>query len=203
MKSVEIIGYQRANLGKTESKRLREEGFVPSVLYGGKEQIHFYSPNILFRELVYTSDAHFVHLNIEGDERKAILQDIQFHPVSEMIMHADFLELFDDKPVKMKVPVKTTGTAPGVQQGGKIVMKLKYVTLKAFPKDMPAFVSVDVSNLNLGKSIRVASIERSNFEVLNNDLVTIASVETPRALRGKGVEEEEGAEAGNKEAVSE
>ena len=106
MKTLEIIGYKRANLGKAESSRLRAEGNVPCVLYGGKVQIHFYAPMILFRSLVYTDEAHFVHLNIEGLEFQAILQDIQFHPVSEVILHADFLELLEGKPVKMDIQVK-------------------------------------------------------------------------------------------------
>ena len=93
METIEIIGYKRANLGKQNSKKLREEGNVPCVVYGGKEQIHFHSPMILFRDLVYTPGANFVKLNIEGVEKDAILQDIQFHPVSETILHADFLEL--------------------------------------------------------------------------------------------------------------
>ena len=97
MKTVEIIGYTRENLGKTESKNLRIESFVPCVVYGGKKQIHFSAPMILFRDLVYTPEARFVELNIEGKITKAILQDIQFHPVSEVILHADFLELFDNK----------------------------------------------------------------------------------------------------------
>lgn len=129
MKTVEIIGYYRANLGKTESKRLRGESFVPCVMYGGKEQIHFSSPMILFRDLVYTPEACFVELNIEGDIKKAILQDIQFHPVSEVILHADFLELFDEKMVKMSIPIRTVGVAPGVQTGGKLVMKMPKINI--------------------------------------------------------------------------
>ena len=101
MKTIEIIGYKRANLGKNESKKLREEGNVPSVVYGGKEQIHFHSPMILFRDLIYTPGANFVKLNIEGKIKNAILQDIQFHPVSEIILHADFLELSENKKIKM------------------------------------------------------------------------------------------------------
>ena len=111
MKTVEIIGYKRANLGKTESKRLRLEGYVPGVLYGGEKQIHFYAPTILFRDAVYTSDAHFVELNIEGDIHRAILQDIQFHPVSETIMHADFLEIFAGKE---NLRVLLTGSMMGI-----------------------------------------------------------------------------------------
>jgi len=130
MKIVEIIGYKRANLGKTESKRLRGESFVPCVVYGGKEQIHFSAPMILFRDVVYTPEARFVELNIEGEIKKAILQDIQFHPVSEVILHADFLELFDDKPIKMSIPVVTQGIAPGIQTGGRLIMKMPRFMIK-------------------------------------------------------------------------
>ena len=131
METIEIIGYKRANLGKQNSKKLREEGNVPCVVYGGKEQIHFHSPMILFRDLVYTPGANFVKLNIEGVEKDAILQDIQFHPVSETILHADFLELQDDKKVKMEIPVKIIGNSPGVQQGGKILMRIRKLSLMA------------------------------------------------------------------------
>ncbi|MBV6645818.1 MAG: 50S ribosomal protein L25/general stress protein Ctc [Cyclobacteriaceae bacterium] len=186
MKTVEIIGYNRANLGKSESKRLRAEGNVPCVLYGGKEQVHFHSPMILFRDIVYTAEAHFVDINVEGKKAKAILQDVQFHPVSEIILHADFLELFDDKKVKMSIPVKTTGSAPGVQQGGKLVMKMTHLNIKALPKDMPEFIEVDISKLDLGKTVKVGAITPGDFEILNSPLVSIASVEVPRAMRGKG-----------------
>ncbi len=191
MKTVEIIGYKRANLGKSESKRLRAEGYVPSVLYGGKEQTHFYSPMILFRDVVYTPEARFIELNIEGQKARAILQDIQFHPVSEVILHADFLELQDDKAVTMNIPVRTVGTAPGVQSGGKLIMKLRHIKVKALPGQMPEFIDVDVSQLQLGKTVKVGSLEPGDYEILNSDLVTIASVEVPRAMRGKDVEGEE------------
>ena len=191
MKSLEIIGYERANLGKTESKRLRSEGQVPCVLYGGKEQVHFSSPMILFRDLVYTPNAHFVDLNVEGREFKCVLQDIQFHPVSEMILHADFLELSEGKPVKMDIPVKTKGSAPGVQNGGKLVMKQRKLVVKALPKDMPDFIELDISKLTLGKSAKVGEIPQEGFEIQNSPLVSVCTVEVPRALRGKGTEEEE------------
>jgi large subunit ribosomal protein L25 len=198
MRTVEIIGYERANLGKSESKRLRAEGHVPSVLYGGKEQIHFYSPMILFRDIVYTPEARFVNLNIEGHQTRAILQDIQFHPVSEVILHADFLELFDDKEVTMNIPVRTVGTAPGVQSGGKLIMKLRHMKIKALPNNMPDFIDVDISKLQLGKTVKVGAVQAGDFEILNSPLVTIASVEVPRAMRGKAQdeEEEEGTEEG-------
>lgn len=192
MKVVEIIGYKRANLGKAESKRLRGEGYVPGVLYGGDEQIHFYAPAILFRDAVYTSDAHFVELNIEGDIRRAILQDIQFHPVSEAILHVDFLEIFAGKPIKMTIPVHLVGNAPGLQQGGTMIKKRKIIEIKGLPKNMPDFIKVDISNLGLGQSIKVKDAEPGEWEVVTPGRITIATVEVPRAMRGKTATEAEG-----------
>ncbi|SNT30067.1 LSU ribosomal protein L25P [Ekhidna lutea] len=193
MKTVEIIGYKRANLGKTEAKRLREEGMVPCVVYGGDHQIHFYAPMILFRDLVYTDEAHFAMLTIEGEPEpfEAIIQDVQFHPVSEIIMHADFLQLFRGTPIKMNIPVHPVGIAPGIQQGGKLIRKVKYLQIKALPKNMPEYIEVDVSKLGLGKSIKVGELEIGEYEILNSPLVTLAGIEVPRALKGKDTEEEE------------
>ena len=201
MKTVEIIGYKRANLGKTESKKLRSESFVPCVVYGGKKQIHFSAPMILFRDLVYTPEARFVELNIEGKVTKAILQDIQFHPVSEVILHADFLELFDNKLIKMSIPVVTHGIAPGIQSGGKLIMKMPKLMIKSLPKDMPEKIDVDISKLELGKSIKVADLTPKEYEVLTNPLVTICSVNIPRVMKVETKEEEvtEDGEAGQNE----
>ncbi|MCU0445924.1 MAG: 50S ribosomal protein L25/general stress protein Ctc [Microscillaceae bacterium] len=185
MKSVEIIGFKRANLGKKDAKSLREEANVPCVLYGGKEQIHFSVPMILFRELVYTPDAHIVKLNIEGDEYDCIMQDIQFHPLSEIILHVDFLLLDENKPVKMDVPVRFFGNSPGVQQGGKLVVKLKKAKIKALPKHLPDSIQIDISGLALGKTIKVKDIQVEGFEILNAGNIPIASIEIPRGLRGK------------------
>ena len=205
MKTVEIIGYKRANLGKAESKRLRAEGYVPCVLYGGKEQVHFYAPNILFREVLYTAEAHFVELNIEGEKTRAIIQDSQFHPVSEAILHADFLQLFPGKIIKMDVPIHLVGRgqAPGVQQGGKFVHKLRKLSIKALPDNMPEHIDVDVSKLGLGKSVKVSAITPDNFEILNSPIITVATVEVPRALKGVEGAEEEGEETEGTEEAAE
>ncbi|MCG8306978.1 MAG: 50S ribosomal protein L25/general stress protein Ctc [Cytophagales bacterium] len=203
MRTVEIIGYKRANLGKADAKRLRAESQVPCVLYGGKEQIHFYAPMILFRELVYTPEAAFVKINVEGEEYSAILQDVQFHPVSEIILHADFLLLVEDKTIKMDIPVKFVGNAPGVVQGGKLIVKLRKVRIKALPDNMPESISADISGLDLGKSIKVADIEIKDFEILNSPRVTIASVEIPRALKGEDEDLDEGEEGEGEEAAAE
>lgn len=195
MRKVEIIGYKRANLGKSESKRLRNEGNVPCVLYGGDEQVHFYAPAIQFRDIVYTPEPAFVELNIEGAVYQAILQDSQFHPVSETMLHADFLQLFDGKQIKMEIPVKTSGTSPGVANGGALTIKKPKLTVQALPKDMPENITVDISKLKLGKSTKVGELPAGDYTILNSPLVTIASVAIPRALRGKTAEELEAEEA--------
>ena len=191
METIEIIGYKRANLGKKDSKKLREDGNVPCVIYGGDEQIHFHAPMILFRDLVYTPGANFVKLNIEGQEFDAILQDIQFHPVSEIILHADFLQLKDDKKIKMEIPVKIIGDSPGVQQGGKILMRIRKLSLMAYPKNMPSFVEVDISGLELGKSIKVEELLSEDYDILNSPLVSVVSVNIPRVKIEVEEEEEE------------
>ena len=203
MRTVEIIGYKRANLGKSDAKRLREESQVPCVIYGGTEQVHFHAPMILFRDLAYTPEVAFVNLNIEGTEYKAILQDIQFHPVSEIILHADFLLLSDDKEIKMDIPVKFKGTAPGIVQGGKLIIKLRKVRIKALPANMPESVTLDISGLSLGKSVKVGEIDAKDFEILNNNRITIATVDIPRALKSGEFDEEETEEEDGAEGSAE
>ena len=204
MKKVEIIGFKRANLGKSEARRLRAEGNVPCVIYGGKDQIHFHAPMIQFRDLVYTPDAAMVQLNIEGQEFEAILQDIQFHPVSEVILHADFLQLFEDKEIKMDIPVNIKGKnkSPGIQNGGTLMVKRPKLGVKALPKNMPATIDVNVGKLKLGKSIKVGALEVKDYEILNSPLVTIATVAIPRALRGMSEEELEAQEAEGAEGTT-
>lgn len=182
MKTIEIIGYKRDDLSKVETKRIRREASVPCVLYGGDEEIHFYSPAILFRNLIYTDEAHFVDLNIEGEVHSCIIQDFQFHPVSENILHADFLLLHGQKAVKMDIPVRLHGTAPGVEKGGNLIQKRRNLAVRATPNNMPDYISVDISELDFGKSIKVGEVKEDNFEILDTKIASIAVVETPRAL---------------------
>jgi large subunit ribosomal protein L25 len=189
MKTVEIVGYKRANLGKSESQQLRNNGNVPCVLYGGDKQIHFYSPMILFRELVYTNEAHFVQLNIEGEECKAILQEIQFHPVSEIILHADFLRIEENRKVKMNIPTRMVGKAPGVDKGGTLVRKKASLKVYGFPKDMPDHIDVDVSTLDFHHAIKVSDMKMEGLEFLDPKQSAIAAVEVPRAAKMAAEEE--------------
>jgi large subunit ribosomal protein L25 len=183
MKTVEIIGYKRANLGKADSQKLREDGLVPCVLYGGNEQIHFYSPMILFRDLVYTNEAHFVHINIEGVEAQAILQEVQFHPVSEVILHADFLRITEGRKIKMNIPVRLVGQAPGVAKGGTLVRKRATVKVAALPKDMPDHIDVDVAELDFHHAIKVGDIKVEGLDLLDPKQASVAVVEVPRAAK--------------------
>ncbi len=195
MREVEIIGFKRANLGKAESSKLRAEGNVPGVLYGGDDLVHFYAPAIQFRPALYSPDACFIKVNVEGKEYRAIVQESQWHPVSEALLHVDLLELTVGKKVKMDIPVKTLGSAPGVANGGTLIIKNPKLKVLALPKDMPESIELDISELTMGKSIKVGSIETNNFEILTSDLVTVVNVAIPRALRGKSAEELEAEEA--------
>ena len=183
MKTVEIIGYRRANLGKTDAENIRQEGNVPCVLYGGGEQIHFYSPVILFRDIVYTNEAHFVHLNIEGEECQAILQEMQFHPVSEIILHADFLRISEERKIKMDIPTRLVGQAPGVAKGGTLVRKKATLKVMALPKDMPDHIDVDCSTLDFHHAIKVGDIIMENLLFVDPPQSSIAVVEVPRAAK--------------------
>ncbi len=212
MKTIEIIGYKRANLGKSEAKKLRSEANVPCVLYGGDKQVHFYAPMILFRDLIYTQDAHFVSLNIEGEEFQAILQDIQFHPVSEIILHADFLQLFEGKKIKMDVPVKLVGQSPAVMEGGVLIHKRRKLSVLSLPKNMPSYIDCDISELVFHHSVKVKDVTSGDYEILDTKIASIAVVEIPRALKSAEAEEaaaeaeaaaEEGAEGEGEGATEE
>ncbi len=183
MKTVEIIGYKRANLGKADSKQLRNEGLVPCVLYGGNEQVHFYSPVSLFRSLIYTNEAHFVHLNIEGEECQAILQEAQFHPVSEIILHVDFLRISEDRKIKMNIPTRLIGLAPGVTKGGTLVQKRSSLKVFGFPKDMPDHIDIDVTGLDFHHAVKIGDIKVEGLQLLDPSQASIAVVEVPRAAK--------------------
>lgn len=201
MKTTEIVGFNRVDLGTKSSKALRADGNVPCVLYGGSENIHFHSPAYLFKDLLYTPNVYIVKLNVEGVEKNCILKDAQFHPVSEMILHVDFLEIFDDKKVTMDIPVELEGVAPGAAIGGQIYIKNKTLRVTALPGDIPETVKVNISSLQLGQSLKVSQIETTgNYEVITNPSVSIVSIIVPRALKAAGGGETEGEEEAEAEA---
>jgi large subunit ribosomal protein L25 len=180
MKSIAISGSLRENEKKQTTKQLRAQDIVPCVLYGGKEQVHFAVPAADFKKLVYTAEVMTADLSIDGKSYSAIMQDIQFHPVSEKILHIDFLELIKDKVVTVEIPVKITGSAPGVKEGGKLVTKVRKLKVKALPKDLPDSIEVKIDALEIGKSIRVADLKVKNVEILNAPNNIVTSVVTTR-----------------------
>lgn len=194
MKTTEIVGFNRVDVGTASAKALRADGNVPCVLYGGKDVIHFHSPMYLFKDLLYSPDAHIVELNVEGVIKKCVLQDCQFHPVSDMLLHVDLLEIFDNKEVTMEVPVEIIGQAKGILKGGLVYVKSKKLKVKALPANLPQSVRVDVTKLDLGKSIKVKDIVTDGYEIVTPEKVTIVGVIIPRSLRAAlkdAVDEEE------------
>jgi len=183
MKTIAISGSPRANVGKRDAKELRYEGNVPCVLYGGKEQVHFSVPAAELRPVLYTPDALFIELNLDKHKTKAIVQEAQFHPVTDQILHVDFLELDESKPVNMNLPVRLTGSSPGVKVGGKLVQKFKKLKVRGLPKDFTDFITINIDQLELGKSIRVAELSLPNLVILNSKADTVVSVAASRATR--------------------
>lgn len=195
MKSIAISGSLRENVGKRDAKELRYAGKVPAVLYGGDEQYHFAVSAADLKPLIYTPEVNFVDLEIDGKKYQAIVQEAQYHPLTDQIIHIDFLALSDKKEVSMSIPITLTGTSPGVKMGGKLVQKLRKLRVKALPKHMPQVIEVSLESLEVGKSVRVEAIKIENAKVLNNGDDTIVSVIMSRALKQA---EQEAAKAGKK-----
>lgn len=183
MKSIAISGSPRENVGKRDAKELRYEGKVPAVLYGGKSQIHFSVSATDLSALVYTPDVQFVDVEVAGVSTQAIVQEVQFHPLTDLPLHVDFLALDAKKPFVMEIPVKLTGTSPGVKTGGKLVQKLRKLRVKALPANMPQNVEVSISKLDVGKSVGVGELKFDDFAITNNPADTIVSVTMSRALK--------------------
>ena len=181
MKSISIIGTKRAAQTKQENIQLRAEGKVPCVLYGGKEQIHFSTPALSLKGLVYTPNVYTVELNIEGVTYKALMKDLQFHPVTDNIQHIDFIEIKDDKKITIDIPVKVIGNAVGVRAGGQLVVKSRSLKISAFAKDLPDNITVSIDKLEIGDDIRVSDIKIKGVEILNSPNNVITGVKTTRA----------------------
>ncbi|THD69629.1 50S ribosomal protein L25/general stress protein Ctc [Robertkochia marina] len=182
MKSITIEGSQRESVGKAATKALRNAGKVPCVLYGGDKPLHFSADEIAFKDLVYTPNAHTVVIKLEdGKEQNAILQDIQFHPVSDEILHIDFYRLFEDKEVTIDIPVRKKGNSPGVIAGGVLRMNQRKLKVKALPANLPDFIDADVSELQIGNKLYVTAISQENFKIMHPDNTVVCQVRISRA----------------------
>ncbi|MCK3682892.1 50S ribosomal protein L25/general stress protein Ctc [Maribellus sp. YY47] len=183
MKSVVIKGDLRTSLGKKDAKKLRAEEKAPAVLYGGETPIHFSVDFAEMRQLIYTPNVFLIDLEIDGKSYKAIMQDIQWHPVEEVILHVDFLQIAEDKPIKVAVPVKISGHAKGIRVGGKLNTNLRRLKVKALSTDLPDTIDIDVTKLGLGQSIKVADLKSDKVEFLDPKSNVIVSVAMTRAAR--------------------
>lgn len=194
MKTLEIKGSFRTELGKKSSKKARKEGNVPCVIYGKEKNIHFQVHENSFKNLVYTPDAHIVKLDLEGKEYKVVLQDIQFHPVSDKISHVDFIEIFDNKPVIISLPIKITGDSVGVKAGGKLRIKKRHLKVKGFANEIPEFLLIDITEVKIHHSIKVGDLSYDKIELIDPKITTVLSVATSRVVQKEEGEGVEGAE---------
>lgn len=198
MESVVISANARPVTGKKGTKATRREGLVPCVIYGGEKVIHLSGRALDFRDLIYTPAFKLAEITVDGTTYKCILKDITFHPVTDEIMHMDFLELVDGKPLKVMIPIRFEGVAPGVKTGGRLNQKVRRVKIKTTPDNLVPELLVDISELKLNESVRVRDIQVTDkMEVMTSMSIPVATIETPRALRSAAASEdaaEEGAE---------
>ena len=181
MKSITIKGSERESVGKAATRTARNAGMVPCVLYGGDQPVHFTAESKAFKDLVYTPEVHTVVIDLNGKTYNAILQDIQFHPVSDKILHLDFYQLQDDKEITMEVPVKVVGTSPGVLGGGVLRLNQRKLKVRALPSNLPDFVEANISGLEMGNKLYVTQVETKDFKLLHPDNTVVAQVRVSRA----------------------
>ncbi|WP_064966296.1 50S ribosomal protein L25/general stress protein Ctc [Tenacibaculum ovolyticum] len=190
MKSITINGSQRESVGKKATKALRNAGKVPCVLYGGDKPVHFSAEEKSFKPLVFTPDVFTASIEIDGKKYSAVLQDIQFHPVTDRIIHVDFYQLFDDKAVTMNIPVKLTGTSPGVLNGGALRFTNRKLKVKALPANLPDFLTADISGLKIGNKLFISSLFNDDYTFLHPDNTVVVQVRTSRNATAEADTEE-------------
>jgi large subunit ribosomal protein L25 len=198
MQSITIKGSKRESVGKKNSKALRNAEKIPCVLYGGEEPVHFSADELSFKPLVYTPNVHMVIIEIDGGgSYKAIMQDVQFHPVTDKILHIDFYQLHDDKAVTLNIPVKLHGNAIGVRNGGVLKFTNRKLSVTALPADLPDFIGVSIEKLKIGDKVVVGDLDSENFKFNHPENIVVCQVKTARAAildEGDEDEEEDGAE---------
>ena len=194
MKSITINGSQRESVGKKSTKALRNAGQVPCVLYGGDKPLHFSAPELAFSKLVYTPDAHTVVIALDGGESfNAVMQDIQFHPVTDRILHVDFYQIFENKEITMEIPVKTVGTSKGVLNGGNLRRPYRKLRIKAIPSKLPDFIEIDITPLKIGSKLYIHELRNDDYKLLHPDNTVVCQVRRSRlAVVDEEEEEEEG-----------
>jgi large subunit ribosomal protein L25 len=183
MKTIEIKGTFRTELGKKSSKLSRKAGNVPCVIYGKEKNIHFEAHENSFKNLVYTADAHLVKLIIEDKEYDAVLKDMQFHPVKDNILHADFIEIHENKPVIINIPIHVSGDSVGVLAGGKLSIKRRSLKVKGFAKDLPEFLPIDITELGIHEGKKVGELSFDKIELLDPKKSMVLTIATSRVAQ--------------------
>jgi large subunit ribosomal protein L25 len=183
MNTITIEGQLRTGTGKKAARQLRSQGLVPGVIYGGTQEINFTAPVLAFKSIVYTSAFQLADIKIDGKSYQCILKDLQFDKVSDGLAHVDFLELVQDKAIIATIPIKFTGVAIGVKEGGRLITKMKALKIKTLPKYLKENIEVDITNLELNGNIRVEDVKEANYEILNSPRIPIASVVMTRQLK--------------------
>ena len=192
MKSITINGSKRESVGKSASKALRNAGQIPCVLYGGDGPMHFSAPELAFSKLVYTSNAYTVVIAFnEKETYSAVLQDIQFHPVTDKILHIDFYQLFDDKEIAMDIPVRLVGNSIGVKLGGSLQRNKRKLRIKALPTNLPDYIEIDITDLNIGDRVYITELENESYTFLHPDNTVVCQVRRARAAIVDEVESDE------------
>ena len=183
MQTITIEGQLRTGLGKQATRQLRSEGKVPGVIYGGARELNFSAPATAFKNLVYTPDFQLAEIKLDGATYRCIMKDIQFDKVTDDLNHVDFMELVEDKKVVATIPLKFTGAAKGVKDGGKLITKMKALKVKTLPKFLRENIEVDLTNLELNGNVRVEDVKEANYEILNSPRIPVASVVLTRVLK--------------------
>lgn len=183
MKTITIEGQLRTDTGKKATRHFRSQDLVPGVIYGGAQEVNFIAPATAFKQLVYTSEFQLALVTVDGKSYKCIMKDLQFDKVSDRLDHIDLLELVDDKAIVANLPVKFTGTAIGVKEGGRLVTKMKSLKVKTLPKYLRENIEVDITNLTLNSNIRVEDVKLDNMEILNSPRIPMATIVMTRQLK--------------------
>ncbi len=187
MKTIAISAEKRAELGKKSTRDLRKANHVPCVMYGGAEVIHFHAHENDFRHMVYTPNAYIVEINLNGKLHKAVMKDLQFHPVNDHLVHIDFVEVFEDRPVVMEIPIKLTGAAIGLKDGGKPRQRRRVLKVRGFLKDLPDKLEIDITEVKIGDVIKIGDLKFDNLDILDPVRSMIYSIVSSR-VSAKGME---------------
>ncbi len=189
MKTIDLKVFKREGKGKSYARKLRREGKVPCVIYGDGEVIHGYVIEKDLKDLIYTPEVFLINVDLEGEKMQAILKDAQFHPVTDRVLHIDLMKVTEDKPVRVYMPVKLVGFAKGVQAGGQLYQLMRYIKVKGLVKDIPAHLEVDITDLGLGKSLKISELHFDNLEILEPQSAVVALVKLTRAAISRMQEE--------------